>query len=304
MQVLTAMGIIRPMKLSKFLPLLAGLTAASIWGGMYVVSKVVLEVIPPFALLSLRLLLGFLCLAMVLTIKGAWKGDWRHFWACLGVGFVGYGLSLGFQFMGTHLSGAANASLVTAATPALILPFAMWLLKERPGWPGLAALVLASLGVLAVIDPRMAFTGTSNFGGNLLLLGAALTWALYSVLVAKITHQGSVLLPSALMLLGGLPSSLIGGAIELSTIGIGTITAAIVAGVLFLGIISTAVAMFLWNYAFARLDANRAALSFFAQPVVGTLLAVVFLGEQLTILFLIGAGLIALGLLIPKPSRG
>ena len=40
----------------------AGLLASAIWGSMYVVSKVVLEVIPPFTLLSLRLLLGFLFL--------------------------------------------------------------------------------------------------------------------------------------------------------------------------------------------------------------------------------------------------
>lgn len=291
---------IRRMRSKNFLPLAAGLTAASIWGGMYVVSKVVLEVIPPFALLSLRLLLGFLSLAVVLSIQRAWRFDWSHFAACLGVGFVGYGISLGFQFVGTHLSGAANASLVTAATPALILPFAMILLGERPGWRGGLALLLASLGVMAVIDPRTAFTASPNFTGNLLLLGAALTWALYSVLVAKIASKGPVLLPSALMLLGGLPTSLVFGAAELSTVGLGTITPAIIAGVLFLGIISTAVAMFLWNFAFARLSASTASLSFFAQPVVGTLLAITFLGEQLTVLFVIGAGLIALGLLIPK----
>jgi len=290
------------MKTSKILPLAAGLAAASIWGGMYVVSKVVLEVIPPFALLSLRLLLGFICLATVLFIRRAWHFERGYVWTCLGVGFVGYGLSLGLQFTGTHLSGAANASLVTAATPALILPFAMWLLGERPGWRGVTALVTASIGVVAVIDPRTALSGSGNFGGNLLLLGAALTWALYSVLVAKITRKGSVLLPSALMLLGGLPSSLIGGAIEIASVGMGSITPAIIAGVLFLGIISTAVAMFLWNYAFARLSASSASLSFFAQPVVGTLLAIVFLGETVSILFLVGAGLIALGLLIPRPK--
>ena len=35
-----------------------GLTAAGIWGGMYVVSDIVLETIPPFTLLTIRLLLG------------------------------------------------------------------------------------------------------------------------------------------------------------------------------------------------------------------------------------------------------
>ena len=50
--------------------ILCGLGAASIWGGMYVVSKVVLEIIPPFSLVSLRLLLGALTLAIVLLMRG------------------------------------------------------------------------------------------------------------------------------------------------------------------------------------------------------------------------------------------
>jgi drug/metabolite transporter (DMT)-like permease len=49
--------------------LFAGLGAASIWGGMYVVSKVVLDVIPPFALLSIRLLMGAATLALVIYIS-------------------------------------------------------------------------------------------------------------------------------------------------------------------------------------------------------------------------------------------
>jgi drug/metabolite transporter (DMT)-like permease len=55
-----------------------------------------------------------------------------------------------------------------------------------------------------------------------------------------------------------------------------------VGGILFLGIISTALAMYLWNTAFAVLDAGAASLTFFAQPVVGTLLSVLFLKEHIT----------------------
>ena len=82
---------------------------------------------------------------------------------------------------------------------------------------------------------------------------------------------------------------------------IGRITArasGVVAGVLFIGIISTALAMFLWNSAFAILDAGVASLTFFAQPVVGTLLGWFFLGEIITPLFLVGGGLIGIGLVI------
>ena len=73
---------------------------------------------------------------------------------------------------------------------------------------------------------------------------------------------------------------------------------AVVAGVLFIGIISTALAMVLWNTAFAFVAASLASLTFFAQPVVGTLLGSYFLGEQITPLFILGGLLIAIGIVI------
>ncbi|MBC7810894.1 MAG: EamA family transporter, partial [Burkholderiales bacterium] len=42
-----------------------GLLAAAIWGGMYVVSDVVLKVIPPFTLLTIRLILGAVVLLVI-----------------------------------------------------------------------------------------------------------------------------------------------------------------------------------------------------------------------------------------------
>ena len=278
--------------------LFAGLTAAAIWGGMYVVSKVVLEVIPPFSLLTLRLVLGFLALAVVILARGGFAVQKRQFWAYFAVGVVGYGISLGFQFVGTKLSTAANGSLVTSATPALVLPFAFFLLNEPVTRRRLLAICIASLGVLAVIDPRSAQLTSNLFLGNLSLLGAAITWALYSVLVRKVSGGADLLQASAIMLLGGLPLTVPASLWELSTQGLGTFTLGIFGGILFLGIISTAIAMFLWNFAFARLPAAVASLTFFAQPVVGTLLGWFFLGEKITPLFVLGGVLIGLGILI------
>jgi len=284
--------------------ILCGLGAASIWGGMYVVSKVVLDIIPPFSLVSLRLLLGALTLAIVLAVRGFPKITRTQFWQAVGVGVVGYGVSLSLQFLGTKLSTAANGSLVTSATPAFVLIFAWILLKEKITPLRLIALLLATLGVVAVIDPRSAQLNPDLFAGNLLLLGAALTWALYSVLVRKATQALDVLPFSLIAFLGGLPVSLPAGAWELETIGVGEISLGVVGGVLFIGILSTALAMVLWNSAFNLVDANLASLTFFAQPVVGTLLGWLFLGEEITPLFLFGGLLIGVGLVISSSSRG
>ena len=105
------------------------------------------------------------------------------------------------------------------------------------------------------------------------------------------------------MLAGGIPSSLIFGYWEIQSQGIGEITLGVIGGILFLGIISTAIAMFLWNYAFARLPASTASLTFFAQPVVGSLLGWSFLGETITPLFLLGGLLIGIGLVISSTEQ-
>jgi len=291
------------MQKHSLLGLTAGLSAAAIWGGMYVVSKVGLEVVPPFALLTLRLVLGILALGVVIALRSKVTMSARQAWQIFGVGVIGYGISLGFQFVGTKLSTASNGSLVTSATPAFILIFAPFMLSERTTPRRLVALLVSSLGVLAVIDPRNAELSPALFWGNLSLLAAALTWALYSVLVRKVTQSGDVITSTAIMLAGGLPSGILLGAWEVSTQGVGAITPGILGGILFLGIIATAVAMFLWNYAFAELPAAVASLTFFAQPVVGTILGALFLGEVITPLFLFGGSLIGVGLVIASTEK-
>ena len=274
----------------------AGLAAASIWGGMYVVSKVVLDVIPPFTLVVLRLLMGAACLALVVPFRGGFRVHRQQLIRVLAVGLVGYGVSIGLQFVGTKLSTAANAALVTSASPAFILLFGGLLLREKITGRRLAALGLATLGVLAVINPRGAVLAGDAFWGNMALLGAALTWGLYSVLVKQASGYLNTLEVSTLVLLGGLPVCVPLSALELRLSPIGQITPGIIAGVIYLGVVSTALAMYLWNKSLALLDAGLVSLLFFAQPVVGIGLGTTLLGERLGFAFWIGAVLIGVGL--------
>lgn len=278
--------------------MLSGIAAASIWGGMYVVSKIVLEVIPPFTLLTSRLVLGILTLGIIKLFQNKIEVDKKQFWQIFGVGFVGYGISLGFQFTGTKLSTASNGALVTSVTPVFVIFFAWILLHEKVTLRLILALLISTLGVLAVIDPRNAEISPGLFLGNLSLLAAALTWALYSVLVRMVTRSTDVLTVSLITFIGGLPLTIPVSMWESVSIGIGRITPGVIGGVLFIGVISTALAMFLWNYAFATLDAGVASLTFFAQPLVGTLLGWVFLRELITPLFLVGGLMIGAGLVL------
>jgi drug/metabolite transporter (DMT)-like permease len=281
----------------------AGLTAASIWGGMYVVSKVVLDIIPPFTLVSLRLLLGIGCLALILAFRGGVQADRRQIGEALAVGFIGFGVSIGLQFLGTKLSTAANAALVTSASPTFIFLFGVWLLGERITVERVVALVLATLGVIAVVDPRQALLGGKAFLGNVALFGAALTWGLYSVLVKRTSQKLRVMEVSMFAFSGGLFISLPLMGVEIIRIGLGEITLPVIFGVLYLGLVSTALAMYLWNKSLALLEAGLVSVLFFAQPIVGVGLGALFLGERLGLTFWVGAILISAGLIINSKTK-
>ncbi len=284
--------------------ILSGLAAASIWGGMYVVSDVVLEVVPPFTLLTFRLLLAILVLAGFVVRQGIGKLSRQQFFQIAAVGAVGYGISLGFQFVGTRLSTAANGALLTAATPAFVALFGYWLLGEKLTSRRWLALVLATAGVLVVVDPRSVRLSPDVFWGNLSLLAAGLTWALYSVLVRRVILQDLALLPVTLIvLLGGLFLTLPLALVEGGVGALGLLTWELVLGVIYLGVISTALAVVLWTRAFALLEAGPASLTFFAQPVVGAGLSALFLGERLSWLFFAGGILIAAGLWLAARER-
>jgi drug/metabolite transporter (DMT)-like permease len=284
--------------------ILAGLAAASIWGGMYVVSKVVLQVIPSFTLLSLRLILGAVALGAVLVIRRRAPPSRRQIGHLLWIGLIGFGISVGLQFVGTSLSSAANAALITSASPAFILLFGALLLGEAVTPRRMAALGLASLGVLAVLNPAEFDLTQSAFRGNLALIVAAVTWGLYSVLVKRASRDLATTEVSFFAFLGGLLLSVPLGIMEGPGPAVGDVTLPLVLGVLYLGLISTALAMYLWNRSLALLEAGLVSLLFFAQPVVGVSLSALLLGETLGPGFWLGSILIGAGLILAAfPGR-
>lgn len=276
-----------------------GILAASTWGGVYVVSDVVLATIPPFTLLNIRLFLGLIVLlALLRTRKGLVYPQGLDRWKMLLVGVVGFGLSLGAQFVGTDLSTAVNGALITTASPAFILLFAPLILKEKVNLLVVASVALAILGVIIIIDPRNADFGSSTFAGDMVLTVAALTWGLYSVLVRWVSKNYDTLIITSIAFVGGMLVTLPIATWELSQKPIGEINLLIILGVLYLGVISTAGAMWWWNRAFALVDASSASLFFFAQPLVGSILSVWLLGQEFTVNLAIGSVLIVAGVLL------
>lgn len=269
--------------------------AASIWGGMYVVSKYVLDFIPPLTLVWLRFIIAFVVLYMILKITEKKqkktvtirKKDWLLFaW----IGFIGYFISITCQFIGTKLSDAHTGSLVTSATPAFMVIFAAIILKEKLTARRLLSTIVATIGVIIVIGWDIEIG--SYFIGTIILVGAAITWALLSIYVKIASARFSSLVITTYAIFFSLFFITPFMIWEFQSNPIEHMNLYVVLGVLYLGIVSTAGAFFLWNKGLELMDASIGSLFFFFQPIVGSLLGWLLLNETLSSNFFIGGILI------------
>jgi drug/metabolite transporter (DMT)-like permease len=275
--------------------------AASIWGGMYVVSKYVLDFVPPFTLVWLRYAIAFVVLFGILKVhqyKTKARLSFRkQDWLLLGwIGFIGYFVSISLQFIGTKLSDAHTGALITSATPAFIVLFARLVLHEWITLRKAFALLLATIGVVIVIG--LDNSGGTSFWGNMMLVGAALTWALLSVYVKVASTRFSALTITTYAILFALLFTTPVMIWELYEQPVSFPSMIVVFGVLYLGIISTAGAFFLWNKGMEMMDAGIGSLFFFFQPLVGAVFGFLFLHEQIAASFYVGGLLIIIGVFI------
>ncbi|HFJ9422307.1 MULTISPECIES: DMT family transporter [Bacillus cereus group] len=280
--------------------------AASIWGGMYVVSKYVLDFIPPLTLVWLRFIIAFVVLYMILKITEKKqkktvtirKKDWLLFaW----IGFIGYFISITCQFIGTKLSDAHTGSLVTSATPAFMVIFAAIILKEKLTARRLLSTIIATIGVIIVIGWDIEIG--SYFIGTIILVGAAITWALLSIYVKIASARFSSLVITTYAIFFSLFFITPFMVWEFQSNPIEHMNLYVVLGVLYLGIVSTAGAFFLWNKGLELMDASIGSLFFFFQPIVGSLLGWLLLNETLSSNFFIGGILIICSVFITTFER-
>jgi len=272
--------------------------AASIWGAMYVIVKVVVDVVPPLELVWFRYLIAVIVLAIIgICLKQSWKIAKKDWLLIFLVGLIGNTLSIVTQEMGTMLSTAQMGAIITATTPAFMVFFARFILKEKITIKKCFSIALATIGV-GILVGNGQIDLTQQLGGFYLLI-AALTWALMSVLVKKIpgyysqiivtTYSSMIaillLTPFVIPRLKNLDFSMV-------------LQPTILGGLLYLGIISTAGGFLLWNQGLRLMNASSGGLFFFFQPIVGTFLGWFLLGETIGLTFWVGTILIFSGVFI------
>ncbi len=272
--------------------------ASSIWGGMYVVVKHIVEVIPPLELVWMRYVIALVTLIIIgLASKQKWQMKQKHILLVITISLIGYVLSILTQETGTMLSTAQMGAIITSTTPAFMVLFASILLKERLTFKKASSVSLATIGVIAIVG--IDDIDMSSTLGGLSLIIAALTWALMSVLIKLLPTRYSQIVVTTYAVLIAVVVLTPFVIVRYPQVSLNELVQPnIWGGLLYLGIISTSLAFLLWNRGLQMLNASSGGIFFFFQPVVGTFLGWVILGETISMTFWVGSFLILIGVLI------
>ena len=171
--------------------------SAFFWGANFVLAGPVLADLPPLWAAAIRFVLGAALMFIVAGLRreGLLVLLRRHAAAYLLLGIVGITAFNLLFFFALQSTSANNAALIMAINPLLTALLAAAFLGERPTPRHLLALPIALLGVLVVISHgdigKLASLGFSH--GDLLMLAATLSWAMYNVLTRRFMPQGSAI---------------------------------------------------------------------------------------------------------------
>lgn len=286
----------------------AGLVlTAAIWAVNFSVSKAALATVPPLAFNALRYPLAGAAAALAL-LPGARRLPRREDVRSLVLlGLLG---NVAYQVLfieGLDRTLAANSAILMATAPGWTAALAVPLAGEHVGARGWIGILLTVAGVALVVlgsDGSGAVgTGGATLVGDLLTLGAAFAWGLYTVLsIPLIRRYGPLPVTVWTLWVGAavLPWLGIG---QLRALGLASITPAAWAAIAYAGVGSIAIAYVLWYRGVRALGSARTAAFGNLVPVLAIAVAWIWLGERPVAAQILGAALTVVGVAVARGGR-
>jgi drug/metabolite transporter (DMT)-like permease len=266
---------------------------AVLWGSAFTAIKAGLEFFPPVLFAAIRYdLAGVLMLAYAWVVTDHPTPSGRDEWALVGIGAVFMIAAYhAFLFVGEQHTTSAAAAVIVSLSPVLTTGFArVFLPRERLTVLGTIGLLLGLLGVAVLAEPDPANLLDENTVGELLILGAAASFALGSVLARRSEADLPIETLEAWAMLGGalvMHAVSVGlgespGAIQWTTEGLLALAYLVVA--------ASALGYLLYFDLLGRLGPIEINLVSYAVPVVAAVTGLALLGERPS--FLTGAGFV------------
>jgi len=274
------------------------------YGTLPVAGKIVLTHIPALALVGFRVGITAVVLIIFQTIRGRlWLANKKDYWHFAVLCVFGVLLNQYLFIGGLALTRASNASILAVTIPIFTLLISVMFRFERLFLLKVAGVILAAAGVIFLIDPRNASFESATTQGDIMMILNSLAFGIYVAVSKDIISRNG---PFRSMMWVFIFSSIVAvpvGAFSLSSADLSQIPASVWTLIAYIGVGATAAPYLLNAYAVTRVKPSTVAIFIYLQPIVGVILAVIFLKEQMGPSFIVASLLVFAGLFLATRRR-
>jgi len=279
------------------------LLTAVVWGTSFISTKQLLTDLSPFEILFLRFAIGYVTL-WILYPKRLKFTDWKTEISIFLAGLSGvtvYFLAENYALTYTY---ASNVSLLVSVAPLLTGVLAHFFLSDKLKKNFMIGFVVAIIGIALV-----SFSGTTvlklNPKGDLLAVGAALLWAIYSIIIQNVAGKKiNILTLTRRIFFYGLVTMIpLMFYLDFSVTKETLLVPTNLLNLLYLGVVSSAICYITWNKAMEILGAVVASTYIYIIPVVTVIFSFFILDEKITVYMLSGIVLVLSGLILSQEQK-
>lgn len=289
--------------LDRVSPYLLLVLTTLFWAGNFNLARAVSTQIPPMGLSYWRWAIAALILVPLVWkyIVSTWSVFLKYKYLVLALALLGITGFNSLVYLGLQTTTAVNGVLMQSVCPIFIIILAVWLIGERASTLQWLGVVVSLVGVVIILikgDWQVLHTLSFN-RGDLIVLLAVLSWALYTVLLRKLPKElkglpilGYTIVLGSFMILPLYlyETFVLAHPMPLTWVSIGSVA--------YVALFPSLLAYWFWNHATAKLGASRTGQFTHLIPVFGLTIATLLLGEQLHGYHWIGGLLVAAGLVL------
>ena len=284
---------------SKALRYLQILLAVIFWGTSFVATKTALLEIKPVTIIILRLILASVLLSVIAiyTRRSFAINLKSHGWILILAMIATFHLWI--QVTGLQYTTASNTGWIIGTAPIFMAILGLIFFKEKITLLQMAGILIAMFGLLLLIgNGNILNINLIEDKGDLLVLGSAFTWGVYSMVNKKISLTYSPLMTILFLFIMmaiiivpfNLNSETINSVLHLSLIGWICI--------LFLGIFCSGISYVIWARALRDMESAKVGAFLYLEPLITVFAAWFFLNEIITFIMIFSGLLITLGVFI------
>ncbi len=285
----------------KYRGLIYAIIPTFFWAGNLVIAREISTQIDPYSLAFFRWSIALFCL-LPFALK-EFKKDIKivreNYIYFILTSLIGITLFNTFVYMAGRTTFAINLAVIVTSSPVFVLIFSRLILKESISIKKIISLIISLSGVLLIISKGdlLNLLQLDFRIGDLVALLAAITFALYTILVRKkpeeMSEKSFLLYTILIGWIFLVPIFVIFNSFHMQILYNGSM----IFKLFYVGLGASLISFFTWNKAINIIGASTSSIIYYLTPVLSSIMAVILLNEEFMLYHFFSLLLIVIGII-------